>query len=391
MSFLCGVIRIQFSIRDEFVLSSPRLAHRIHPHSMRHVCIAAHNGLISMVILFFDCGIWSHNVIIIIILHWATVNIGMQKLERVQKHFFSFMNPLAYEIWIYIILAYVLVSITLWVVARFSPFEWEITKPPTCDNDLVDECTRRPRRTQMQRCDCMHADGIANETKQSNVNNNSESRCNRTANVNRSKCRSNSCSDSETSTCNDVNSVEGIRLLTYDECDNELNTQSDMESDDDDDDSDLILFERNNYEASHGDDANNKHDYKCIKTHCASTQHNTRYHQHRHDSHVLTRASTPTPTAATTTATADESDTTVCAEEFCEFHGNCREIGIDEWHSCDYVDCDGLQETQLLSSQNDFTLKNSFWFTIGTLMQTSDLNPKVFPFNSISCNFLIYD
>lgn len=34
-------------------------------------------------------------------------------------------------------------------------------------------------------------------------------------------------------------------------------------------------------------------------------------------------------------------------------------------------------ETELLSSTNDFTLSNSFWFMIGTLMGGSDLNPKV--------------
>ena len=30
----------------------------------------------------------------------------------------SFMNPLAVEIWLYILLAYILVSITIWIVAR---------------------------------------------------------------------------------------------------------------------------------------------------------------------------------------------------------------------------------------------------------------------------------
>lgn len=40
---------------------------------------------------------------------------------------FSFMNPLAAEIWCCIAAAYVLVSLTLWLVARFSPFEWHPT------------------------------------------------------------------------------------------------------------------------------------------------------------------------------------------------------------------------------------------------------------------------
>lgn len=138
-------------------------------------------------------------------------------------------------------------------------------------------------------------------------------------------------------------------------------------------DDDIILFERTG-DGSHGRDCptngnaanNNKHDSKCIMTHCIGTKQDNRP-SHR----------------ALALATHDSDDDDACTEEFCEFHGNCREIGIDEFHSCDYVDCDGLQETQLLCSQNDFTLKNSFWFTIGTLMQTSDLNPKVFIENSL--------
>lgn len=37
---------------------------------------------------------------------------------------FSFMNPLAVEIWLFLLLAYVLVSLSMWVVARFTPYEW---------------------------------------------------------------------------------------------------------------------------------------------------------------------------------------------------------------------------------------------------------------------------
>lgn len=47
------------------------------------------------------------------------------------------MNPLAVEIWFSIAIAYVLVSLTMWIVARFSPFEWNLVKPnhPN-DNDF---------------------------------------------------------------------------------------------------------------------------------------------------------------------------------------------------------------------------------------------------------------
>lgn len=277
-----------------------------------------------------------------------------QKLERIQKHFFSFMNPLANEIWICIILAYVLVSITLWVVARFSPIEWEITKPPTCDNDLVDDRVRR-RRKQIAKCDCNDANDNKSKSTEQNVNNNNENGSSRSSG---SSSTSTSHSRSDSGTCNetdnDIHSAEEMRLLRYDD-----GTASDT-------DDDVILFERTgstvaggaDRHSTNGNHAHNRHDDKCIMTHCTSTQHSKRH--------------------CVNALAVDDNDDDACTEEFCEFHGNCREIGIDELHNCDYVDCDGLQETQLLCSQNDFTLENSFWFTIGTLMQTSDLNPKVF-------------
>ena len=44
-----------------------------------------------------------------------------------------FVNvPLALEIWMYILFAYVLVSITIWIVARFSPYEW--ASPDPCED-----------------------------------------------------------------------------------------------------------------------------------------------------------------------------------------------------------------------------------------------------------------
>lgn len=46
---------------------------------------------------------------------------------------FSFMNPLAVDIWLYVLAAYMLVSLTMFVVARFSPYEWH--NPHPCDTD----------------------------------------------------------------------------------------------------------------------------------------------------------------------------------------------------------------------------------------------------------------
>jgi ionotropic glutamate receptor len=49
------------------------------------------------------------------------------------------MNPLAVEIWLSMLGAYVMVSLTIWVVARFSPREW--STPRSCWLDSDDDTT----------------------------------------------------------------------------------------------------------------------------------------------------------------------------------------------------------------------------------------------------------
>nr|CAD7571162.1 unnamed protein product [Timema californicum] len=70
------------------------------------------------------------------------MNLGISILFKVPTtqptRLFSFMNPLAIEIWLYVLAAYVLVSITMFVVARFSPYEWHNPHPCDVDNDLVE-------------------------------------------------------------------------------------------------------------------------------------------------------------------------------------------------------------------------------------------------------------
>ncbi|XP_070143784.1 glutamate receptor ionotropic, kainate 2 isoform X2 [Drosophila kikkawai] len=59
--------------------------------------------------------------------------------DRAQTKFFSFMNPLAIDIWFYIAFGYIFVSICIWIVARLSPIEWVNAKPPcsrACDHIL---------------------------------------------------------------------------------------------------------------------------------------------------------------------------------------------------------------------------------------------------------------
>ena len=47
---------------------------------------------------------------------------------------FSFMQPMAPEIWGYVLLAYVMVTVILFVLGRFSPYEWHST-----DFDVTDQ------------------------------------------------------------------------------------------------------------------------------------------------------------------------------------------------------------------------------------------------------------
>ena len=48
------------------------------------------------------------------------------------------MNPLAIEIWLYILAAYVVVSMTIYIVARFSPYEWQLPDPCTSNEEIME-------------------------------------------------------------------------------------------------------------------------------------------------------------------------------------------------------------------------------------------------------------
>ncbi|XP_026839058.1 glutamate receptor ionotropic, kainate 2 isoform X2 [Drosophila erecta] len=70
------------------------------------------------------------------------MNLGIGILFKVPTsqptRLFSFMNPLAIEIWLYVLAAYILVSFALFVMARFSPYEWKNPHPCYKDTDIVE-------------------------------------------------------------------------------------------------------------------------------------------------------------------------------------------------------------------------------------------------------------
>ncbi|XP_013416771.1 glutamate receptor ionotropic, kainate 2 isoform X2 [Lingula anatina] len=66
------------------------------------------------------------------------ISILFKKPEASTPDLFAFMSPLSFEVWLYMLAAYVGVSITLFVLARFSPYEWYNTHPCNQESDIVE-------------------------------------------------------------------------------------------------------------------------------------------------------------------------------------------------------------------------------------------------------------
>jgi hypothetical protein len=54
------------------------------------------------------------------------ISIMIKKPVKQKPGVFSFLNPLSKEIWVCVIFSYVGVSIVLFIVSRFSPYEWRL-------------------------------------------------------------------------------------------------------------------------------------------------------------------------------------------------------------------------------------------------------------------------
>ncbi|XP_035179585.1 glutamate receptor 3 isoform X2 [Oxyura jamaicensis] len=65
------------------------------------------------------------------------ISIMIKKPQKSKPGVFSFLDPLAYEIWMCIVFAYIGVSVVLFLVSRFSPYEWHL-----------EDCTEEPRDPQ---------------------------------------------------------------------------------------------------------------------------------------------------------------------------------------------------------------------------------------------------
>lgn len=70
------------------------------------------------------------------------LNLGISILyKRPQKktpNLFSFLSPLSIDIWLYMIAAYLVVSFMLFVLARFSPYEWQNPHPCNQESGIME-------------------------------------------------------------------------------------------------------------------------------------------------------------------------------------------------------------------------------------------------------------
>uniref|UniRef100_A0AAQ4PRS2 Glutamate receptor n=1 Tax=Gasterosteus aculeatus aculeatus TaxID=481459 RepID=A0AAQ4PRS2_GASAC len=69
------------------------------------------------------------------------ISIMIKKPQKSKPGVFSFLDPLAYEIWMCIVFAYIGVSVVLFLVSRFSPYEWTLEEPEDGAMPLTTEST----------------------------------------------------------------------------------------------------------------------------------------------------------------------------------------------------------------------------------------------------------
>ncbi|XP_061596426.1 glutamate receptor 1-like isoform X2 [Cololabis saira] len=71
------------------------------------------------------------------------ISIMIKKPTKSKPGVFSFLDPLAYEIWMCIVFAYIGVSVVLFLVSRFSPYEWQTEDSDDEDETMPPSASRR--------------------------------------------------------------------------------------------------------------------------------------------------------------------------------------------------------------------------------------------------------
>lgn len=221
------------------------------------------------------------------------------------NRWFSFMNPLAVEIWLWIGFAYVFVSVTFWFVARVSPFEWQLsTVEPSCNNVDYLHSHAEPHNGTV----CAHEH--AKKNKASNY-------------------------QSEA----DVMDADYNSFCEHHEEQNNFHTKDNLEryfkniNNIDEINQVLLDMEHRQY---YIEQQEKQKKFELLNNNCNNYGHQYERHSHQFENN-------------------DNTDLLKLIE--------------NRLHD---------PTTELLTYRNDFTLKNSFWFTIQSLMNQGSLNPKVY-------------
>ncbi|KAF7649797.1 hypothetical protein LDENG_00135820, partial [Lucifuga dentata] len=92
------------------------------------------------------------------------ISIMIKKPTKSKPGVFSFLDPLAYEIWMCIVFAYIGVSVVLFLVSRFSPYEWQSEDSDDEDETLPSSASRPALPTSSP--DLSHSPGFSPDQNQ---------------------------------------------------------------------------------------------------------------------------------------------------------------------------------------------------------------------------------
>lgn len=226
--------------------------------------------------------------------------------KRVKNHLFSFARPFSSEIWVFVAFSYVCVSLTMWMVARFSPFEWELSSPSKVQELTDCECNAQKVRYDDHEC-------CADDDHQIITSKAIEKICVHGSNKNFNQFEFN------VALCNDDNCLHNKFNAETDYFNSHMYRNS--------------YYMKNFHDEGHGGDLDDLMSMGML----SDEQHSMTITPRSRD--IL-------------------------------FEGEAAAAADDDMSI-------SSNEIELTTFHNDFTFNNSFWYMIGTLMQGSDLHPKV--------------
>lgn len=217
----------------------------------------------------------------------------------------------------------------MWMVARFSPFEWELSSPNKVRELYVTDCECARPEFQSHNC-CAHNtttdQNVITRTKRQTI----ETICAHKNFNHFNQQQQYSSSALTLAICNDEN------------CLNKHNAEDYFNS---------HLY-RNSYYMKNFHDNNETSDEIALENDDFSDELNLEH------------------SGTTTTITPRSRDILLDDEPIDVFYEDNEDACTDD-------DSISSNEIELTTFHNDFTFYNSFWYMIGTLMQGSDLHPKV--------------